>query len=238
MSTITTRALRLLVFVSALGTPALAGAQAPKLKLLDADDAALLLLDHQTGLFQTVKDVPVDDLRRNAVVLARAAGLAKVPVITTASEPNGPNGPLMPELAEAAPDATYVPRKGEVSAWENADFVRTVKATGRKTLIMAGVWTGVCVVFPAIQAKAEGYDVYAVIDASGDPSPMASQVSLARLVQAGIVPITTNVALSELHRTWNRPDAAKWGELYGVAVPNYRAAIDSFQKAREVGGGR
>jgi nicotinamidase-related amidase len=240
MSTLTTwnQTIRLLVLLAALAAPSPAGAQQPKLRLLDASDAVLLLLDHQTGLFQTVKDVPVDDLRRNTVVLAQAAGLAKVPVITTASEPNGPNGPLMPELAEAAPNATYVPRKGEVSAWENADFVRTVKATGRKTLIMAGVWTGVCVVFPAIQAKAEGYDVYAVMDASGDPSPMASQVSLARLVQAGVVPITTNVALSELHRTWNRPDAAKWGELYGAAVPNYRAAIDSFQKARQVGGGK
>ena len=228
--------IRLLVLLAALAAPSLAAAEAPKLRLLDASDAVLLMLDHQTGLFQTVKDVPVDDLRRNAVVLARAAGLAKVPVITTASEPNGPNGPLMPELAEAAPKATYVPRKGEVSAWDNADFVRTVKATGRKTLIMAGVWTGVCVVFPAIQAKAEGYEVYAVMDASGDPSPMASEVSLARLVQAGIVPITTNVAVSELHRTWNRPDAAQWAELYGLGVPNYRAAIDSFQKAREVGG--
>jgi nicotinamidase-related amidase len=214
-----------------------ASAQAPA-RLMDANDAALLLLDHQTGLFQTVKDIPVQDLRTNTIVLARAAGLAKVPVITTASEPNGPNGPLMPELAEAAPGATYVPRKGEVSAWENPDFVATVKKTGRKTLIMAGVWTSVCVVFPALQAKAEGYDVYAVIDASGDVSPLATHVTLARLVQAGVVPITTNAVVSELHRTWNRPDAAKWGELYGIVAPNYRAAAESFQKAAEVGGKR
>jgi nicotinamidase-related amidase len=215
-----------------------ASAQAPAPRLMEANEAILLLLDHQTGLFQTVKDIPVQDLRTNTIVLARAAGLAKVPVITTASEPNGPNGPLMPELAEAAPGATYVPRKGEVSAWENPDFVATVKKTGRKTLIMAGVWTSVCVVFPALQAKAEGYDVFAVIDASGDVSPLATHVTLARLVQAGVVPITTNAVVSELHRTWNRPDAAKWAELYGLVAPNYRAAAESFQKAAEVGGKR
>jgi nicotinamidase-related amidase len=224
--------------VLSLSGAASAQGQAPSPRLMEANDAVLLLLDHQTGLFQTVKDIPVQDLRTNTVVLARAAGLAKVPVITTASEPNGPNGPLMPELAEAAPQATYVGRKGEVSAWENADFVATVKKTGRKTLIMAGVWTSVCVVFPAIQAKAEGYDVYAVIDASGDVSPLAMHVTLARLVQAGVVPITTNAVVSELHRTWNRPDAAKWGELYGLVAPNYRAAAESFQKAAEVGGKR
>jgi nicotinamidase-related amidase len=157
-----------------------------------------------------------------------------VPIITTASEPNGPNGPLMEELAAAAPNATYVGRKGEVSAWENADFVKAVEATGRKTLIMAGVWTSVCVVFPAVQAKAAGYDVYAVMDASGDVSEMANQVTLARLVQAGVIPITTNAVVSELHRTWNRPEAAKLAEIYGKAAPNYQAVIESYRKAQSV----
>ena len=201
--------------------------------LLDPQDAVLLLLDHQTGLFQTVKDVPVDDLRRNTVVLAKIAQLAKVPIITTASEPNGPNGPLMPELAEVAPSARYVARKGEVSAWDNADFVAAVEATGRKTLIMAGVWTSVCVAFPALQAHADGYRVYFVMDASGDPSEMASRTTLARLTQAGIVPVTTNAVLSEVQRTWNHPDAARWGALYNELVPNYRAASESHQRAQE-----
>jgi hypothetical protein len=115
-------------------------------------------------------------------------------------------------------------------------FREGVQGTGRKTLIMAGVWTSVCVVFPALQAKAEGYDVYAVIDASGDVSEMASQVSLARLTQAGVIPITTNAVVGEFQRTWNRPDAAKFAELYATFAPHYRAAIESFQKAKEVGG--
>src|SRR5919197_1984814 len=106
--------------------------------LLDPSDSVILLLDHQSGLFQTVKDISVTELRANTVMLAKLATLLKMPVITTASEPNGPNGPLMPEIHQFAPDAVYVPRKGEVNAWDNEDFVKTVRATGRKTLIMAG----------------------------------------------------------------------------------------------------
>lgn len=201
--------------------------------LLDPNDTVLLLLDHQTGLFQTVKDVPLPELRANTVVLAKIAELAKVPIIMTASEPNGTNGPLMSELAQAAPSARYVARKGEVSAWDNDDFVKAVKATGRKTLVMAGVWTSVCVAFPALQAKADGYKVYAVMDASGDMSEMASQTTLARMTQGGIIPVTTNVVLCEMQRTWARPDAAKWGALYSELVPNYRAVAESYQRAQE-----
>src|ERR687892_2783281 len=97
--------------------------------LLDPTDTVLLLLDHQAGLFQTVKDISVADLRANTTLLAKVATLLKIPVITTASEPNGPNGPLMPEIHEAAPHAVYVPRKGEVNAWDNEDFVNAVRAT-------------------------------------------------------------------------------------------------------------
>jgi len=99
---------------------------------------------------------------------------------------------------------------------------------------MAGVWPSVCVAFPALQAKADGYKVYAVIDASGDPSEMASRTTLAHLAQAGIIPGTTNVVMGEFQRTWNRPDAARWGALYNELVPNYRAARESDQRAQEV----
>ena len=200
--------------------------------LLDPSDTVILLLDHQTGLFQTVKDIAVDDLRRNVVMLTRLATLMDIPVITTASEPNGPNGPLMPEIEEYAPQATYVPRNGEVNAWDNPDFVAAVEATGRKTLIMAGVWTSVCVMFPALDAKAAGYDVYAVIDASGDPSEMASQVSIARFVQGGVIPTSTNAVLSEVHRTWNRPEAADLAQLYALVAPNYAAVMESYGRAQ------
>ena len=191
--------------------------------LLDPADTLLLLLDHQSGLFQTVKDISVAELRANTIALAKLATLLKIPVITTASEPNGPNGPLMPEIHQFAPHAVFVPRKGEVNAWENEDFVKTVRATGRNTLIMAGVWTSVCVMFPALDAKAEGFKVYAVIDASGDPSEMVSRTTLARFAQAGVVPTTANAVICEIHRTWNRPEVAELAKLYTIVAPNYTA---------------
>ena len=202
--------------------------------LLDPNDAVILLLDHQTGLLQTVKDVPPAEVRTNTIGLANIAELAGVPIIMTASEPNGPNGPLIEELQKLeGSKAQYVPRKGEISAWDNADFVKAVEATGRKTLVIAGIWTSVCVNFPALQAKADGYKVYFVTDASGDPSVMASQTTVARAVQAGIIPVSTNVVLCEMQRTWNRPDAAKWGAIYSQIVPNYRAAVESYQRAQQ-----
>ena len=202
--------------------------------LIDPTDVAILLLDHQSGLFQNVKDISITDLRVNTTALAKVAALVNIPVITTASVPDGPNGPLMPEIHEAAPHATYVPRKGEVNAWDNALFVKTVRDTGKKTLIMAGVWTSVCVMFPALDAKAAGYKVQAVIDASGDPSEMVSRTTLARFIQAGIVPTSTNAVVCELLRTWNRPEAAQFAELLVMSSPNYRAVIESFQKAQDV----
>jgi nicotinamidase-related amidase len=202
--------------------------------LLDPTDTVFLLLDHQTGLFQVVKDNSVAELRANTTMLAKLATLMKMPVITTASEPNGPNGPLMPEIHEAAPHAVFVPRKGEVNAWDNQLFVKTVRETGKKTLIMAGVWTSVCVMFPALDAKAAGFKVYAVMDASGDPSEMASRTTLARFIQAGIIPTSANAVLCEVHRTWNRPEAAELGKLYTMVAPNYGAVIESYQKAQDV----
>src|SRR5262244_223708 len=202
--------------------------------LLDPSDTVILLLDHQSGLLQTVKDVSLPELRTNVVMLGKLASLMKIPVVTSASEPNGTNGPLIPEVHESAPHSVYVPRKGEVNAWDNEDFVKTVRDTGKKTLIIAGVWTSVCVMFPALDAKAAGFKVYAVMDASGDPSEFASRTTLARFTQAGVVPISANAVICEVHRTWNRPDAAQLAELYTMVSPNYRAVMESYKKAQEV----
>src|SRR6201997_5010466 len=202
--------------------------------LIDTTDTLMLLLDHQSGLFQNVKDISVAELRANATALAKLAALFDIPLITTASVPEGPNGPLMPEIHEAAPHAVHVPRKGEVNAWDNALYVKTVRETGKKTLIMAGVWTSVCVMFPALDALAAGYNVYAVIDASGDPTEIASRTTVARFIQAGVVPTSANAVLCELQRTWNRSDATDFAKLYGMVAPNYNAVAESYQKAQEV----
>jgi nicotinamidase-related amidase len=201
--------------------------------LFNPDDAVFIMLDHQSGLFQTVKDIGVGELRANTAMLAKLAALLNVPVITSASVPDGPNGPLMPEIHQSAPHAVFVPRKGEINAWDNEEFVRTVRATGRRTLIFAGVWTSVCVAFPALDAKANGFNVYAVLDASGDPSEFASRITMARLAQAGVVPTSANAVMCEFQRHWNRPNNEAFAALYVQVAPNYGAVIESYRKAQE-----
>lgn len=199
---------------------------------IEPTDAALLLIDHQAGLFQTVKDIDVAQLKTNTIALTKAASLLSIPVITTASEPAGPNGPLIPEI-DSWPNALYVARNGEVSAWDAPAFNQAIRDTGKKTLIIAGVWTSVCVAFPALSALADGYKVYAVIDASGDVSPAVAQVTIARLAQAGVVVTTTNALVAELQKTWDRPDAAEFAEIYCATTPNYAAAVASHMSAQK-----
>lgn len=202
--------------------------------VINPEDAVMLLIDHQSGLFQTVGDMPMTELRSRASVLAKIATLANMPVITTASVPQGPNGPLIPEIHQNAPHAKYVARKGEINAWDNPEFVEAVKATGKKQLIIAGTITSVCMAFPAISAVAEGYQVFAVIDASGTYSKMAEEITLARIVQAGVVPMDTAAVASEIQKTWNRADAAEWAQAYTQIFPAYQLLIESYSKAQDV----
>ncbi|MEI1688341.1 isochorismatase family protein [Acinetobacter baumannii] len=212
-------------------TPANFNGQRP---VIDPNDSVMLLIDHQSGLFQTVADMPMTELRIRAAVLAKIASLSNIPVITTASVPQGPNGPLIPEIHANAPHAQYVARKGEINAWDNPEFVAAVKATGRKTIIIAGTVTSVCMAFPAISAVAEGYKVFAVIDASGTYSKMAEEITLARIVQAGVVPVDTAAVASEIQKTWNREDALEWAQVYTQIFPAYQLLIESYNKAQEV----
>ncbi len=202
--------------------------------VIDPNNVAMLLIDHQSGLFQTVKDLTVPELRANVTTLAKVATLTKIPVITTASVPQGPNGPLIPEIHKFAPHAQYVVRKGQINAWDNPDFVAAVKATGKKQLIIAGTITSVCMAFPSISAVAEGYQVFAVVDASGTYSKMAQEITLARVVQAGVVPIDTAGVCSELQQTWHRDDAQGFAEAYSAIFPDYQLLIESYIKAQEV----
>lgn len=214
-----------------MSTPANFNGQRP---VIDPADSVMLLIDHQSGLFQTVGDMPMPELRQRAAALAKIASLANIPVITTASVPQGPNGPLIPEIHQNAPHAQYVARKGEINAWDNPDFVNAVKATGKKTLIIAGTITSVCMAFPAISAVAEGYKVFAVIDASGTYTKMAEEITLARVVQAGVVPMDTAAVASEIQKTWNREDAQEWAQVYTQIFPAYALLMESYVKAQEV----
>jgi hypothetical protein len=122
-----------------------------------------------------------------------------------------------------------------VNAWDNADSVKAARAAGPKTPIMARAWTNACVMFPAPDANAAGCRAYAEIDAFGGPGEMASRTSLAVVVQGGVIPTTTNAVLPEVHRTWNRPEAAEIAKLCPHVSPNYAAVAESYNKGLEIG---
>lgn len=204
-------------------------------RMIDPEDAVLLMIDHQSGLLQLVRDIEVATLRSHVTALAKVARLANIPTFTTASVPDGPNGPLIPEIQEANPDAVYIPRTGQINAWDNPAWVEAIEETGRKTLLVAGVLTSVCVAFPALSAVERGYKVFTVIDASGNWSKMATDITLARVVQAGAMPIDTYAVLAELMSTWNRPDAMEFAQVMtDHIVPTYRALSESYDKAQSV----
>lgn len=202
--------------------------------MIDPADVVMLLIDHQSGLFNLVQDMPVVQLRNNVIALAKAASMLKLPLIITASVPDGPNGPIIPEITQVAPHAQYVPRQGQINAWDVPGFVKAVEETKRRTLVMTGTLTSVCLAFPAISAVAAGYRVYAVVDASGNWSQMATDLAIARMAQAGVIPVDTFAIIGELQQTWNRPDAMGYAALFGEhIIPNYQLLIESCNQPRE-----
>jgi nicotinamidase-related amidase len=203
--------------------------------MIDPNDAVMLLIDHQSGLFQLVKDIELPVLRANVTALAKVSRLAKLPTFTTASVPDGPNGPLIPEIHQCNPEAVYIPRTGQINAWDNPAWVQAIEKTKRKTLLMAGTLTSVCMAFPALCGVVAGYKVFCIVDASGNWSKMATDLTVARVVQAGAMPIDTFAVLAELQSTWNRPDAMDFAAIFAEhVVPGFRALMESYDKAQSV----
>jgi len=194
---------------------------------LDRNDAAVLLVDHQSGLCNIVGDFSPDDFKNNVLALADAAKYFNLPTILTTSFEDGPNGPLVPELKALFPDAPYIARPGQINAWDNEDFVKAVKATGKKQLIIAGVVTEVCVAFPALSAIEEGYDVFVCTDASGTFNHTTRESAWLRMQAAGAQLMTWFGMACELHRDW-RNDVEGLGELFSNHLPAYRNLITSY----------
>ena len=163
---------------------------------LTPDNAALLLIDHQVGLFTGVRDIPVAELKHNVVGLAKAAKVLGVPIIVTATSPEM-WGPTIPELTEALPDISIINRT-TVNAFDEPRFAKAVEATKRKKLIIAGVSTEVCLALPAIHAVGIGYDAYGVIDASGTFSETKRITGLMRMVQAGVIVVDYSTVAVEI----------------------------------------
>lgn len=194
---------------------------------IDKDNAALLLVDHQTGLISLVQDFTPNEFKNNVLATAACGKYFGLPIILTTSFENGPNGPLVPELKEMFPDAPYIARPGQINAWDNKDFLDAIKKTGKKQLIIAGVVTEVCVAFPALSAIEAGFEVFVVTDASGTFNDVTRHSAWLRMQAAGVQLINWFGMACELHRDW-RNDIEGLGNLLSNYIPNYRNLINSY----------
>ncbi len=184
------------------------------------ETAALLLIDHQVGVMQMIKTLDVADVKRLTVALAKAAKALKMPIILTTSVETAFQQPIFKELAEALPDeyAARIKRKGIVNAWTDPNFRAAVEKTGRKQLIMGAVTTDICLVYPAISAVEAGYEVQAVIDISGSPTPIGEEMARRRMEAAGVQLTATSTLIAELAQDWSTPEGQQLGKIMAASV--------------------
>ena len=185
------------------------------------DNCALVLIDHQVGTLQFVHTMSPETSLQNAIMLAKAAKAYGMPVVLTTSQEDHPQGPTAPALQEALPEAykNRVKRTGIVNAWADPNFSAAVRATGRKKLIMAAVTTDICLIFPAISAVQEGFEVLAVLDASGSSFDVKEELARRRMATAGVMLTTTNTAIAELVQDWSTPQGSQLIQLLMASVP-------------------
>jgi len=199
---------------------------------LTADNAAVLFIDHQTGLANGVADQSQPEFTSNVTAPAKLARLFKLPTVITTSAADGPNGPVMPQITQLLPDAPVVHRPDEINAWDNADFVAAVDKTGRKKLIVAGISTEVCVAFVALSAIKAGYEVHAVIDSSGTWSKLVQEAAVARMVQAGAKPMTWVAVGAELQGDWRAATGDGLAQIMGEHLNFYGNLFGSYMATK------
>jgi nicotinamidase-related amidase len=189
--------------------------------LLTPQNSALIIIDYQPVQVTSIASMDRRALVTNVVSVAKAAKLYKLPIVlSTVNVKTGRNAPTIHQLQEILPDVEAFDRT-TINAWEDEEFVQTVRATGRKKLIMTALWTEACLTFPALDALREGYEVYPVVDAVGGTSLEAHRAALERIAQAGAKPISWVQLLCELQRDWVRKEtAAKFAEIL-FAVEGY-----------------
>jgi nicotinamidase-related amidase len=185
------------------------------------ENTALVLVDFQVGTLQLIRSSSSDVSLRNAVMLATVATRLNIPIIMTSSQEDHIQGPIASVLQKAAPDAyeARVQRVGIVNAWADPNFSGAIEATGRKNLIMGGVTTDICLVFPSISAVQLGYKVQAIIDASGSSWEIQETITRQRMQSGGVVLTTTNTAIAELVRDWASPAGSEIIKLLVATAP-------------------
>ncbi|MFC6361626.1 MULTISPECIES: isochorismatase family protein [Tatumella] len=176
-----------------------------------AEDCALLLIDHQVGTMGWAKSLPFEELKRNALMLAKTAKILNIPVVLTSSMEEYDQGPLFSELASVLPDefAARIKRAGIVNAMDDENFSQAVKSLGRKKLILAGVTNDVCTVYPALSLAGDDYEVQVVADAGASPTKFADDIALRRMEKNGVTLTSTNQVIAELVGTWASPEGMK-----------------------------
>jgi len=199
---------------------------------ITADNAALLMIDHQTGLANGVQTMTPPEFFNNVKALATLGKIYKLPAIVSTSAADGPNGPVMPIVLSLLPEAVKIHRPGEVNAFRNAEFAAAVRKLNRKKLLIAGISTEVCVAFAVLSALKEGYEVYAVIDASGTWDKRVEDAAIYRMVQAGAIPITWCAVGAELMDDWRSPMGEAHGQLMGDHLPFAGNLYASFNAAK------
>ena len=205
---------------------------APSPDLLTPDNCAVLFVDHQPQMFFGTGSGDRTSIINSTVGLAKSARVFDVPVVLSTVAAESFSGPLMPQLADVFPEQKIIDRS-TMNAWEDTHFVEAVRATGRKKLVIAGLWTEVCVVLPTLSAISQGYEVYVVTDASGGVSPQAHEHAIQRMVQGGAIPVTWVQVLLELQRDWARAGTyvpvtevvKEHGGAYGLGLVYAQAVI-------------
>ncbi|MEV4018783.1 isochorismatase family protein [Nonomuraea angiospora] len=189
--------------------------------LFTPDDTAILLIDHQLGTMSWVGSTDHDEVKANALALAKAAVALDMPLILTTSLEDHAQGPLLPELAEIAPKQfeERIQRTGVVDAMDDPAFAAAVKATGRPHLIVAGVTNDVCTVYPTLTALQQGYRVQVIADAGGSMTKPADDIALRRMEKAGAEIASTNMILTQLARSWSSPAGQKLLPIVGALIP-------------------
>ena len=202
---------------------------------LTSENAALLLIDHQAGLALGVETTNPETFRNNVIAIAKVGKLFELPTILTTSADSGPNGPLMPDITKVFPDVDIIRRKGEINAWDDPKFKQAVEATGRKKLIIAGISTDVCLLFPVLSAISEGYDVYAVFDSSGTWNDIAQQATMMRLSQAGCKTTNWVSVAAELQNDWRNPTGQELAGLFNDHLTFYGHLISNLATKSHAG---
>ncbi|KAJ7610986.1 Isochorismatase hydrolase [Roridomyces roridus] len=189
---------------------------------IDKNDCVLLVVDHQIGLFQLVRDFGPEEFRNNILAHAATGKVFNLPTILTTSAETGPNGPLLKEIIAMHPDAPFIKRQGEVNAWDNPDFRAAVKATGKKQVILAGIVTDVCTAFLALSLIEEGYTVFANADASGTFNAQVAATANDRMCAAGVHVCSQFAVNCDLMRDWrNTPGSLEMLPYYDTYLTQY-----------------